>query len=293
MHIPVLLNEVLEYLEPKSRENFIDGTVGECSHTRAILEKNGPDGKVLGIEWDAMQVKNSKEHLKEFDGRAIVAHGSYANMKEIARENTFEKVDGILLDVGMSSWQLENSNRGFTFQKDQVLDMRYDVANKLTAAVVVNEYSQLGIEKILEELGEEKFAKQIAKAIVIQRGKKEIKSTFELKTVIEKAVPIKFQHGGIHCATRTFQALRIAVNGELENLKSVLPDAVSILSFRGRLVVISFHSLEDRIVKNAFRDMEKAGAVKILTKKPIEASLEEIRQNPRARSAKLRAAVKI
>ncbi len=291
-HIPVLTKEVLEYLDPKSDENFIDGTVGQAGHTLLLLEKNGQKGKVLGIDLDAGQIENAKAKTARYKERVILVHDSYANLKEIVKKNDIRPVSGILLDLGFSSWQLENSTKGFSFQKDEMLDMRYDLQNTLTAEKIVNEYPEDSIKNILKEYGEEKFAKQIAAKIVKQRAVKRIQSTFQLKEIIESAVPAKFQRGRIHCATRSFQALRIAVNDELQSLAKALPDALSVLSSQGRLVVISFHSLEDRIVKNFFKEKAQEGIVTILTKKPVVASDGEVSQNPRARSAKLRAIIK-
>lgn len=293
VHKPVLTKEALEYLDPKPNENFIDGTMGEAGHTVLILEKNAPEGRVLGIDQDFWQIENSKLATSNFKKRVVLVNDSYANLQLIVKENNFKPVSGILLDLGYSSWQLEKSKKGFSFQKNEILDMRYDIENILTAEKIVNEYSEDELRRILKEYGEERFAKQIAKKIIAHRGTNKIKSSFELVSIIEKAIPSKFRHGKIHCASRTFQALRIEVNDELNNLIKVLPDALSILSLRGRLVVISFHSLEDRIVKNFFKDKEKEKLVKILTPKPITATDREILANPRSRSAKLRAIVKI
>ena len=299
IHKPVLTKEVLEYLNPKPNENFIDGTVGQGGHTLLLLEKIAPNGKVLGIDLDAGQIQNSRSALTAYTDRTILVHDSYSNIKEIVQKNNFKPVNGILLDLGYSSWQLEQSAKGFSFLKDEALDMRYQseitndklqIPNNLTAAKIINEYPENEIERILEEYGEENFAKQIAKAIVRQREIRKIESTFQLKEIIEKTVRTG---GNIHSATRSFQALRIAVNDELGNLQKALPNALSVLSSGGRLVVISFHSLEDRIVKNFFKEQEQQGIANIVTKKPVMAQLGEVSQNPRARSAKLRAIVKI
>ncbi len=294
IHTPVLKKEVLQYLNPGQNENFIDGTIGEGGHTRLILEKNIPDGKVLGIDLDPAQIETAKWMMADYKDRLILENNSYVNLKEITERKNFAPVNGILLDVGMSSVHLQISERGFSFQIDQSLDMRYsDKENLLTAEKIINEWSQKDLEKIIEEYGEEKFAKKISEKIVEERKKGRIKSTFGLVKIIKEIIPARFQKGKIHCATRTFQALRIAVNGELENLERVLPIALSILKKEGRLVVISFHSLEDRIVKNFFNKKAKEGLIKILTKKPITAEPAEIAKNPRARSAKLRAIIKI
>ncbi len=299
LHIPVLTKEVLEYLDPKPNENFIDGTVGQGGHAVEILKKNGPEGKVLGIDLDASQIENSKLVANEFKGRLILVNDSYANLKEIVEKENFKPVNEILLDLGYSSWHLENSNRGFSFQKDETLDMRYG-KGELTAAKIVNEYPEKEIEHILKNFGEEKFAQRIAKEIIQQRKIRKIESTFELMDIIVSAIPA-FAHrkspglsawAKAQAGAKTFQALRIAVNGELENLEMFLPQAIEVLHEGGRLVVISFHSLEDRIVKNFFKNKEKENVVKILTKKPIAAGAGEVALNPRSRSAKLRAIVK-
>ena len=292
-HIPVLTKEVLRYLNPQPNENFIDGTVGEAGHTLLILEKTKPNGKVLGIDADILQIENARATTVHERKRVTLVHDSYRNLAAIARQIHFSPVHGILIDLGVSSWQLENSGKGFSFQRDETLDMRYDMKNLLTAEIIVNEYTKDRIESILQDYGEERFAKQIAQKVSKQRKIRKIKSTFDLKNIIEQAVPAKFRKEKIHFATRTFQALRVSVNGELDNLEKFLPKAIEVLANNGRLAVISFHSLEDRIVKSFFKNKEKEKIVKILTKKPIISSMQEILINPRARSAKLRAIMKI
>src|SRR3989344_386563 len=280
IHIPVLSKEVLEYLDPKPGENMIDGTIGQGGHTVLILEKTAPGGRVLGIDLDAGQIENSKAQLAEQKERIVLVNDSYANIISIVERENFKPVHGILLDLGYSSWQLEHSTKGFSFMKDERLDMRYHATSELTAEKIINGWPEEKLRQILDEYGEEKFARQIARGIVEVRGSKKIETTFELIRIIESVVPKKFQHGRIHCATKTFQALRIAVNSELESLKSALPDAISVLSPGGRLAVISFHSLEDRIIKNFFREREKGGVVNLLTKKPITANYQELSKNP-------------
>ena len=292
IHKPVLVKEVLENLNPKENENFIDGTVGEGGHANEILKRIGPLGKLLGMDLDNSQIERSKVNLVDFKERIILENYSYANVKEVVKRINFNPVNGILLDVGFSSWHLE-SKKGFTFQEDECLDMRYSEKNDLTARKIVNEYSENEIERILREFGEEIFSKQIARKILEKRKFKKIENTFELKNIIQEAISSKFKYSKIHPATRTFQALRIAVNEELDNLTKFLPDAFDLLEKGGRIAVISFHSLEDRIVKNFFREKEKLNQIKILNKKPIVASSEEVIENPRSRSAKLRAAMKI
>ena len=294
IHSAVLKKEVSEYLDPKQNENFVDCTIGEGSHTEDVLIKNGPEGKVLGIDLDPHQITTAQWLQVQFKDRIILVNDSYTNLTEIIERKNFRPVNGILLDLGMSSAQLEAEHKGFSFQIDQGLDMRYnDETNYLTAEKIVNEWTEEKIEEILKNYGEEKFSKKIAKNIVEQRKKGRIKTTFQLIKIIKDSTPPVYWRGKIHYATRTFQALRIAVNDELENVKKVLPQALLTLAPEGRLAVISFHSLEDRIVKNFLAGEFKKGTIKILTKKPVTASREELGKNPRSRSAKLRVAIKI
>lgn len=326
MHIPVLLDEVIKYLDPKQNENFIDATFGEGGHAAALLKKNAPRGKVLGIEADTELYEKfksktaefpislptgdvPKRHNFQFPNRFILVNDSYTNLKRIVKENNFGPVNGILFDLGMSSWHLDESGRGFSFLRDEPLIMRYaykiqnpclpvrqaksKIQNDLTAEKIVNQWKEDELARIFQEYGEERWSKRITRRIVEERKNKPIKTTFELVDIVKKAVPKGYGHGRLHPATRVFQALRIAVNNELENLKTGLSQALEILAPAGRIVVISFHSGEDRIVKNFFRDEAKKGILEILTKKPVTSATEEIKRNPRARSAKLRAAKKI
>ncbi len=285
-HLPVLQKEVLQYLDPKPNENFIDCTLGEGGHALAILERILPQGKVLGIDW-------SPELIQKLKGihNLILVCDNFANLREMVKRKEFKSVQGILFDLGISSWHLEESKRGFSFLRNEPLDMRYHPQNPLTAEKLLNYSSALEIEKILTEFGEERFAKEIAQKIVGQRRIKPIKTTFQLVRIIQEAVPSWYHHRKIHLATKTFQALRLAVNDELTNLESALPQAWEILKPGGGLVIISFHSLEDRIVKNFYRHQSQIN-LKILTKKTIRPSQKEIKINPRSRSAKLRAAEK-
>lgn len=287
MHKSVLKQEVLKYLDPKDKENFIDATAGEGGHSKAILEKT--KGKVLAIEWDKKVYQRLKREEIE---RLLIVNNSYSNLKDIVHQNNFKPVSGILFDLGFLSWHIDESKKGFSFLKEEELDMRYNTDQELTAEKIINNWDQKEISKILEEYGEEKFAKRISKEIVKRRRERRIKTTNQLAETIKDSVPGWYRNKKIHPATRTFQALRIAVNNELENIKETLPQALEIVEQGGRIVVISFHSLEDRIIKNYFKKQSKKGLLKILTKKPIEASKEEIINNPRSRSAKLRAAIK-
>lgn len=287
MHIPVLQKEVLQYLESKPNENFIDATFGEGGHSLAILEKICPEGKVLGIEWDRDLYQKS---LERKIARLILVNDSYTNLKEIVERENFKRISGILFDLGISSWHLKESTRGFSFLKDEPLDMRYDIQNPLTAEKIVNYWSQSELEKIFVKFGQERFAKSIAENIIQKRKTIKIERTFQLIKIIEVATPDWYHRRKIHFATKTFQALRIAVNDEINNLEKALPKSLEILKPKGKLVIVSFHSLEDKIVKNFFRNNKN---LKILTKKPITPTLNEIKINPRSRSAKLRAAIKL
>ena len=289
MHIPVLKNEVIEYLNPKPNENFIDCTIGAGGHSLAILEKIQPNGKVLGIEIDPEMYANLREKKLE---RLILVNDSYKNIKEIVKQNNFAP-NGILFDLGMSSWHIEKSERGFSFMRNEPLDMRYSMETRLTAREIVNKYTKQDIEEILREYGGERFSKRIARDIVSAREAEHIETTEQLKNIIIRAIPARFRHSRIHCATRSFQAIRIAVNDELNNLKSVLEQALDILEPCGRLAIISFHSGEDKIVKNFFREKAKENLIKILVKNVIKADKQEIKANPRSRSARLRAAIKL
>jgi len=296
VHVPVLVEEVLYYLDPRPNDNFIDCTVGEGGHTIAILEKNAPNGKVLAIDADPEQIKNYKLTKRDSDNRVILVNDNFKNLKKIVENfcpNWQGKIRGILFDLGMSSWHLEKSKRGFSFRYNEDLDMCYGKTATVSAKEIINQWPSQEIERIIKEYGEERYAWRIADKIAKQRKQKTILTTFDLIEVIREAVPKNYERGRIHPATRTFQALRIVVNQELENLKVALPQALEILSPGGRIVVISFHSLEDRIVKNFFKEKAKEGKIKILTKKPVIPSQEEIEKNKKSHSAKLRAAVKL
>ena len=293
MHVPVLLKEVIDYLSPKANKNFIDATVGEGGHGLAILKKNGPNGKLLGIEIDSSVYESLKEKMAEMAKRVVLVNDSYINLEKIVKRNDFKPIHGILFDLGMCSWHLDTSGKGFSYLKDEPLDMRFDTKNDLTAAEIINTWDIKKIEKILREFGEEKYVYRISLAIKGARKKERIIGTQQLVDILKRALPKNYDNKRIHFATRTFQALRIAVNNELQTIEEGLEQAIKILEPNGKIVVISFHSLEDRIVKNIFREKAKIGELNILTKKPITPCLEEIKNNSRSRSAKLRAAEKI
>ena len=288
MHIPVLKKEVVSVLNLQENDNFIDCTVGSGGHAKEILEKIQPNGKCLGIDFDEKSIENLKEqNIKNL----VLECDNFRDLEGIAKKNSFLDVSGILFDLGISSVELEESGRGFSFLKNEILDMRFNSKiQKISAKDIVNSYEKEELEKIIRDYGQERFYRKIAENIVKERKMKKIETTFDLVEIIKKSVRGRER---IHFATRTFQALRIAVNDELNNLKEALPQALNILNGGGRIAVISFHSLEDRIVKNFFKDKDKEGKIKIITLKPIEASKEELKTNIRSRSAKLRAAEKI
>ncbi len=289
MHKPVLLKEAIEYLDPKPNQNFIDCTVGEAGHSLTILNKIKPNGKILGIDAD----KESLEKIKPAE-RLILINGNFKDLKKIAEENNFIKVNGVLFDLGLSSWQLDESGKGFSYKKDEPLIMILNNSQEVTAKEIINTWPEEELIKILKEYGEERFSRKIVQKIVQHRKLAPIQTTSQLYELIKKSVPFAGGRGRTdRVAARIFQALRIAVNDEIENLKKGLEQAFQILNKEGRVVVISFHSLEDRIVKWFFRNLEKEGKIKILTKKPITAGRAEIITNSRSRSAKLRAAMYI
>mgnify|MGYP001130456848 CR=1 FL=1 len=294
IHIPVLLKEVVQFLDPKPNQNFVDCTLGGGGHAEAILEKTSPQGKFLGIDWNKASLMVAKKRLASFENRSIFVCDNFVNLTKIVRENNFIPISGILLDLGLSSYLLEKSKKGFSFRKDEYLDMRYSqlpATNlKLTAADIINTYSEKELIKIFKKYGEERYAKAIVREIVQVRKKEKIDTTFKLVNVVLSAVPASYKRRRIHPATKVFQALRIAVNNELENLRQVLPQAQELLESGGRLALISYQSLEDRIVKNFFKEKSKEDNLRIITKKPIVSTQEEIQKNPRSRSAKMRVA---
>jgi len=304
-HEPVLLQEVLEYLDPKPGQNYIDCTLGNGGHAIELAKRAG---RVIGIDLDEEIILLAKERIKsEGLSNIIAVHDNYRNIQKIILEQKVSPANGILLDLGLSSFELQDEKRGFSFQINSPLDMRFDKENDLLAKDIVNKLPEKELERIFREYGEERYAKQMAREIVARRREKSIETTFDLLLIIEQVYRNK-PKPKIHFATKVFQALRIMVNDELGNIKSVLPQAIEALAPKGRLAVISFHSLEDRIVKELFRK-EARGCicppklpictcghkprVKILTKKPIIASDEEVRANPRSRSAKMRVVEKI
>ncbi|MDE6357184.1 MAG: 16S rRNA (cytosine(1402)-N(4))-methyltransferase RsmH [Eubacteriales bacterium] len=308
-HTSVLLNECIESLNILPNGTYIDGTMGGAGHSKEIIKKLSKDGKLICIDQDENAIKTGKERLKDFEN-VIFVHKNFSEIECIYEELNLQNtgIDGILLDLGVSSHQLDEAYRGFSYMNDAPLDMRMDIRNDFSAYNVVNEYSKDKLYKIISEYGEERWAKRIAEFIVEERKEKPIKTTFELVSIIKKAIPKGARADGPHPAKRTFQAIRIEVNGELEILKNTINSMVKFLNKDGKLSIITFHSLEDRIVKNVFKELEnpcicprefpicacgKKQMGKILTKKPILPSNKELEENHRARSAKLRVFEKI
>lgn len=295
-HVPVLLQEVIASLQPKPNQKFIDCTVGDAGHSEKILEATNPDGMLLAIDADPESLLRAKQNLYNFDNRVMFARANFSELEHIVAENQFGLVQGILLDLGWSSPQFAERGRGFSFLQDEPLDMRYGgKSDEMTAAAIINNVDKTELERIFKEYGEENLSREIAEAIIEFRKNKAIEKTGELVEIILQTYRKKLKTdkevpwvGGLHPATKVFQALRIAVNDELGVVEKVIPQAMNVLAPGGRLAIISFHSLEDRIVKHAFKELEAKRIGEIITKKPIECGPEEYEANPRARSAKLR-----
>lgn len=293
LHTPVMVKEVLHYLDPRQGGVYVDCTLGTGGHALAILEKTGGKVKLIGIDWDEEAIKAASQRLKKYRERVTLVRANFTQIAKIIKQQGFQKVNGFLYDLGLSSLQLEDSKRGFSFQKAAPLDMRMDTQREITAAYLVNSLPQNELEYILWNFGEERWAKRIARFIVEERKKSPISTTKELIDVLRRAIPAKFRRGKrIHFATRVFQALRIAVNQELKNLETSIKVAVNLLSSGGRLCIISYHSLEDRIVKRKFKEVEGKELI-LLTPRVVKPSGEEVKANPRSRSARLRAAEKL
>lgn len=283
-HEPVLLQQVIEELKVENGKFYIDATLGGGGHTEEILKRGG---RVLGIDQDKDARRHVQETLEEYvkSSGLVISDGNFRNIKSIAEENGFKRVSGILFDLGVSSYQLDQGERGFSIKKDEKLDMRMDALGNLSAETIVNTYSVDALADIFMRYGEEEHGHEVAEEIVRARKEAKIETTGQLVAVIEKVI---HRNGKIHPATKVFQAIRIEVNQELDVLKEGLSGAVDLLDMNGRIVAISFHSLEDRIIKRTFDDWEERQLGKIITKKPITAAFDEVRSNPRARSAKLR-----
>lgn len=283
-HKPVLFEETLRYLELQPGAIVLDGTLGGGGHAEAMLDRIGPQGILIGIDRDEKAIQRCQERLKGRE-QVRICHANYRNMREVLKELHISQVDAVLLDVGISSFQIDEADRGFSFQKEGPLDMRMDSMEGPTAADLVNKLPAKELEKILFEWGEERHSRKIVRQICDRRAKRRFETTLDLASEIEKVVP---RQGRLHPATRTFQGLRIAVNDELGALEDGLRFGFESLSSGGKMAVISFHSLEDRLVKNFFRDKMQKREGMLINKKPITPTVDEIRDNPRSRSAKLR-----
>ncbi len=288
MHISVMPQEVIDLLNVKPGMVVVDGTVGMGGHSALIAQKLGPQGHLIGVDKDKTSLTEAKSRLGNFALRIDLLQGSFSDVSRLLAEVKEKKVDRVLLDLGISSFQLNEPSRGFSFQKDGPLDMRMDQSQGPSAADLVNDLKEEELAKIIFEFGEDRLARRIAKAIVWRRSQEKILTTSQLAKVVLGALPASYGRGRIHPATRTFQALRIVVNKELEFLSGALREWFEVLKPSGRIVVIAFHSLEDRIVKHTFKDLAIQGQAMVLTKKPIEPSEAECQDNARARSAKLR-----
>jgi 16S rRNA (cytosine1402-N4)-methyltransferase len=284
-HIPVMLEETIEALGVRAAGRYVDCTLGQGGHASAILENSRPDGRLLGIDADPASIAAARERLESCSSRVVLVNDNFVNLKEIGTRQGFFPADGILFDLGLSSPQLDSGSRGFSFRRDEPLDMRLDPKQSLTAADIVNSYPETELAELITTLGEERFGRRIARAIAVGRP---VDTTMQMVDIIERATGGR--RGRIHPATRTFQALRIAVNHELEHLESALAQAVEMLSPGGRLVVISYHSLDDRIVKLFLRREAEQSRVSLINKKVVTPSVAEVSLNPRSRSAKLRTA---
>jgi 16S rRNA (cytosine1402-N4)-methyltransferase len=289
MHVPVMVHEALEFLNLRPDGTYIDATLGGGGHSEAIL-RSLKGGKLLGVDQDPEMVRQALERLTPVDGRFLVLEGNFAEIDRLHAASGLPLADGMLADLGISSIQLEHGSRGFSFDRPGPLDMRMDPRSSPTAAELVNQTRERDLADLIFHLGEERHSRRIARAITAARP---IQSTTSLAQVVMRAIPFRAGRHHIHPATRTFLALRLAVNRELDNLIQFLAKALSVLSPQGRLVIMSFHSLEDRLVKQAFRRWRSEGLARILTLKPLRPSKEEARTNPRSRSARLRAAEKV
>lgn len=289
IHLPVMLEEVVSCLAPVDGGLYVDGNLGLGGHTERILETCGPTGQVIGFDWDAEALTLAQARLTRFAGRVRYVHKNFSSVKETLMELGIGKIDGLLLDLGLSSLQLDTSGRGFSFKGSEPLDMRMDQRQETTAAQLVNEATQEELADIFFYYGEERQARRIAERIVEERRKERIVTTDQLVALVDQAIPKRFQPRKIHVATKVFQALRIAVNRELDSLERVLADGAELLAPGARFCVISFHSLEDRLVKQAFRENP---LLEVVTTKPITPGRAECLRNPRARSAKLRVAAR-
>lgn len=293
-HIPAMLAEVMQYLEPKPGQTIVDATTGTGGHSEAILRAIGEGGTLIDMDRDEESLATARERLAALPGQKHFVHANFCELDSALKELQIDSIDGILFDLGISSFQLLNPERGFSFQEEGPLDMRLDRESSISAYDLINNLNEDEISNLLWSFGQERWHNRIAHRLVQERERHPIATTSELKEIVMQSIPMRFRrhHYRVHPATRTFQAVRIAVNRELEVLESALCKAVEALKPGGRICVISFHSLEDRIVKHKFRAYASEGRVEVLTRKPVQPAEEEVSQNPSSRSSKLRAAQK-
>lgn len=292
-HNPVLVKEVISFLNPRQGQIIVDATIGGAGHSAEILQRISPGGLLIGIDRDEEALRLVSERLKPFKGSFKLINKNFKDLKEILKDIGVEKVNGIIFDLGISSIQMEAWQRGFSIRNEGPLDMRMDRNQALTAKDLINRLSERELAETIKELGEERFYRRIAKRIVEERKKKEVSTTLELAEIILKSLPYSHNKYRIHPATRAFQAFRIKVNDELGAITKALRECPDVLLKGSRVCVISFHSLEDRIVKNTFKELKASGIFNILTKKPLMADENELVLNPRSRSAKLRSAERL
>jgi 16S rRNA (cytosine1402-N4)-methyltransferase len=292
-HVPVMSREVLEYLDPKAGGVFLDGTLGLAGHSRLMAEKVGDSGRLICLDRDESSLVKAKENLVSFHGQLNLIHSNFNEFDLVLKKLGVSQVDGMLFDLGISSFQLNNLQRGFSFKAEGPLDMRMDQTGSVSAENLVNELSEEELADIIFQYGEERYSRRIARSIIQYRKHKRLSTAAELEEIIFTSVPLAYRRQRIHPATRTFQALRIAVNKELDSLTALMEKFLDYLKIGGRIAVISFHSLEDRIVKEKFKDLSKKNEISLLFKKPLRPCEDEININPRARSARLRVAERI
>jgi 16S rRNA (cytosine1402-N4)-methyltransferase len=296
IHKPVMLMEVLEYLNPQPGATIVDATLGMGGHSTQILQGISPEGRLIGIDRDQESIRLAQERLAEAgQTNAQFVYGNFSDIDILLKDLNVDSVDGILFDLGVSSFQLQNAERGFSFQSEGPLDMRLDRNSYICAYDLINNLNEEEISSLLWSFGEERWHNRIAHNLVMERQRHPISSTLELSRIVVSAIPPRYRryHYRIHPATRTFQAVRIAVNRELEALESAITKSIGLLKQGGRLCIISFHSLEDRVVKHTFRKYQAEGTIKIITTKPLTPGSPEIQDNPRSRSAKFRVAEKV
>lgn len=293
MHIPVLLHEVLDYLDLKPGMTILDATAGGGGHSKHILRRITPGGRLIALDRDPEAVNRIKKVLSEYMEDVVAVNSNFSEIDNIFCDIGIDKINGALFDLGMSSFQIDNAKRGFSFLEDGPLDMRFDKSQDLDAYYVINRFPGNDIARIISDYGEERYARRVASAIVEARKKKTVETTLELAGIIERAIGKKYYKQKLHPAVRSFQGIRIYVNDELNSVEKALHSIIARLEKKARLCVISFHSLEDRIVKNTFREKAREKELLICTKKPLRPGRDEIRGNSRARSAKLRVAEKI